>query len=440
MSDSTSTPKIAILGGGLGGLTSAFYLSDPKNPKSYDITIYQMGWRLGGKCASGRTHEVGPDGQVMNRSLEHGIHYLAGCYENAFHMLDDCFQELNRGADEPLSTCFPDPTGVRDPVFQPLRNDAGGDKKATFSFMEEVEKDVWKSWDFAMPELSGTVPGNRSRKGDKGPTIWALLLLLLAWLKDRVDVVHADDSSILFGKDGKFIPRVVRFAIRVLRNLDAVITDPRNAADLAFDIAKNFPDAPVTRRARRSILWLLGRIEEDSEKIADEAKLDDSERRHFLIEVRFATAIARGILKEGAFLKGFDCLDQYEFTDWMKKHGAPDMVTDSALMRALYAVPLAYNPDDDQQKKLSAGVAVRFSLRLFLDYRGAFVWKMQAGMGEAVITPLYEALKARGVKFKYFHKVEKLGLDGRNIGTISIRQQVDLKDGVAIEDYDPLVP
>tara|TARA_R110002096_G_scaffold29509_4_gene88921 strand:+ start:11096 stop:13393 length:2298 start_codon:yes stop_codon:yes gene_type:complete len=439
MSDSTSKSKIAILGGGIGGLTSAFYLSDPKNPKQYDITVYQMGWRLGGKCASGRTHEVGPDGQVMNRSLEHGIHYLAGCYENAFHMLDDCFQELNRGADEPLSTCFPDPTGVRDPAFQPLRNALGGENKATFSFMEEKDG-VWKSWDFGMPEDTRTVPGKRSRAGDKGPTIWALLLLLLAWLKDRVDAVHASDSSIIFGRDERFIPRVVRFAIKVIRNLDAVITDPRNAADLAYDIAKNFPDAPVTRRARRSILWLIGRIEEDSEKIADEANLDDSERRHFLIEVRFATAIARGILREGAFLKGFDCLDQHEFTDWIKKYGAPEMVTDSALMRALYAVPLAYNPDDDGQRKLSAGVAVRFSLRLFLDYRGAFVWKMQAGMGEAVITPLYEALKARGVKFKFFHKVENLGLEGRNIGTIAIRQQVDLKDGAAIESYDPLVP
>ncbi len=439
MSKNTSTSKVAILGGGIGGLTAAYHLTHPDNPQKFDITVYQMGWRLGGKCASGRTHEVMPDGHVVHRSLEHGIHYLAGCYENTFHMLDDCMRELNRGPEEPLSCCFPDPEGVRDPIFHPLRNQKTGENESTFSFMEEIGGQ-WKSWDFGMPEMEESKPGERSRHGDEGPTIWALLVLLLEWLRNRVDAIHASESSVVFGKSGGVIPRFVRFAIKLARSVSSVVEEPRNAANAAYDIAKHFPDAPVARKAKRSILWALRRLEEDSEQIACEADLSDDERRHFLIEVRFASAIARGILTEGAFLKGFDCLDRYEFTDWLKKHGAPESVTDSALMRALYAVPIAYNPDDDSQRKLSAGVAVRFSLRLFLDYRGAFVWKMQAGMGEAVITPLFEALKKRGVKFRFFHKVEHLGLDGRNVGTIRIRQQAQLKDGAPLESYDPLAP
>ncbi len=47
--------KIAILGGGVGAMTSAFQItSEPGWQDRYEVTVYQMGWRLGGKGASGR--------------------------------------------------------------------------------------------------------------------------------------------------------------------------------------------------------------------------------------------------------------------------------------------------------------------------------------------------------------------------------------------------
>ncbi len=47
--------KIAILGGGAGAMTAAFYLTcAPDWRERYDITVYQLGWRFGGKGASGR--------------------------------------------------------------------------------------------------------------------------------------------------------------------------------------------------------------------------------------------------------------------------------------------------------------------------------------------------------------------------------------------------
>ncbi len=43
--------KVAILGGGIGALTSAFQLTNTPNWKDeLEVTVYQMGWRLGGKC------------------------------------------------------------------------------------------------------------------------------------------------------------------------------------------------------------------------------------------------------------------------------------------------------------------------------------------------------------------------------------------------------
>jgi uncharacterized protein with NAD-binding domain and iron-sulfur cluster len=41
--------KIAVLGGGISSLAAVFDLTDEKNwQQKYDITVYQMGWRLGG--------------------------------------------------------------------------------------------------------------------------------------------------------------------------------------------------------------------------------------------------------------------------------------------------------------------------------------------------------------------------------------------------------
>ena len=50
--------KIAILGGGMGAMATAWTLTnEPGARERYEITVYQMGFRLGGKGASGRNPE-----------------------------------------------------------------------------------------------------------------------------------------------------------------------------------------------------------------------------------------------------------------------------------------------------------------------------------------------------------------------------------------------
>src|SRR5579864_8792444 len=80
--------KVAIVGGGCSSVTAAFELSRPEHKGKYEITIYQLGWRLGGKGASGR----GP----ADRIEEHGFHVWFGFYENAFRLMRECYAELNR--------------------------------------------------------------------------------------------------------------------------------------------------------------------------------------------------------------------------------------------------------------------------------------------------------------------------------------------------------
>ena len=85
----TKREKIVILGGGVAAMTTAYELTNvPDWQSKYEITLYQLGWRLGGKCASGR------NAKIADRIEEHGLHILCGFYENAFHAIRGCYGEL----------------------------------------------------------------------------------------------------------------------------------------------------------------------------------------------------------------------------------------------------------------------------------------------------------------------------------------------------------
>ena len=88
MSDPSSPIRVAVIGGGCAGMTAAFELSRPEHRGRYEVTVYQLGWRLGGKGASGR----GTAGRIE----EHGLHLWMGWYENAFRLMRECYDELGR--------------------------------------------------------------------------------------------------------------------------------------------------------------------------------------------------------------------------------------------------------------------------------------------------------------------------------------------------------
>ena len=54
MSSKRKPIEVAIIGGGCAAITAAFELTRPEHEHKYHVTIYQLGWRLGGKGASGR--------------------------------------------------------------------------------------------------------------------------------------------------------------------------------------------------------------------------------------------------------------------------------------------------------------------------------------------------------------------------------------------------
>src|SRR5262249_28224792 len=81
--------RVAILGGGVASLSAALELTAHEGwQELYEVTVYQIGWRLGGKCATGR----GAHGRIE----EHGIHIIQGWYHNAFRLLEAVYEERDR--------------------------------------------------------------------------------------------------------------------------------------------------------------------------------------------------------------------------------------------------------------------------------------------------------------------------------------------------------
>jgi uncharacterized protein with NAD-binding domain and iron-sulfur cluster len=126
-----------------------------------------------------------------------------------------------------------------------------------------------------------------------------------------------------------------------------------------------------------------------------------------------------------------------EFRDWLRAHGVQPATLSSALVRGQY--DLAFSPEhgDPRRSRIAADWGVFLATKLWFDYKGAIFWKMRGGMGDVVFAPLYQALRARGVQFRFMTRVEELIPDpaGDGIKSLVLR-------GAAYHDrreYEPLI-
>src|SRR3954470_21628779 len=140
-------------------------------------------------------------------------------------------------------------------------------------------------------------------------------------------------------------------------------------------------------------------------------RTDDGLRRLWEV-VELVLATIRGIIRDRLTIdpRGFDAIDQYDCREWLRMNGASERAVNSAFLRALYDLAFAYEDGDIGKPRIAAGQAIRGAVRAFFTYRGAFFWKMQAGMGDIVFAPLYEVLERRGVRFEFFHRLSNMGL------------------------------
>jgi uncharacterized protein with NAD-binding domain and iron-sulfur cluster len=160
---------------------------------------------------------------------------------------------------------------------------------------------------------------------------------------------------------------------------------------------------------------------------------------HMWILLDLALSNVLGILADHLLFKPFDTVNHRDYSEWLQYHGADQLTLDSAPVRILYELVFAYEDGITEggnvRRNLEAGTILQGLPRIALGYTGAFMWLMQAGMGDTVFAPLYQVLRRRGVRFEFFHRVTNLQVQDNELVGIEISRQVNLKVG----EYDPLI-
>jgi hypothetical protein len=175
--------------------------------------------------------------------------------------------------------------------------------------------------------------------------------------------------------------------------------------------------------------------------------LDDDRDRRFWAITYLGITIARGILDDELYAKGFDAVDDEELRTWLSRHSSfgplddprPDRIAFwSAAVQAFYDASFSYAAGDPERPSIAASTGLRNILRILFDFSESIVYKMQAGMGDTVFAPLYQCLKNRGVRFEFFSRAVNLGVDPlhQRIDTIEISRQVSVRGG---GEYCPLI-
>lgn len=390
--------RVAILGGGCGSVATAFALTaTPELRARYDITVYQQGWRLGGKGASGR--DVAPGHGL--RIQEHGLHMWMGFYENAFRAMEACYAEWKKQPDNPFQTW--------EQAFT---------AQNLINLMESREVDgitTWEPWTLDFSGLECGTPG-------KPLTAIEVLRCLLALLLRH----HVRDPATGPGTPPHEALR------RASEHLEALPSDHDPAALSAALLGHLEPGHAHVRQATAAAAM----SNRPGEGAGGGDGLDLNLARLWLM-LNLGWAMLKGFLEDilpyGA--KGYLRIDDQDFRAWLVSHGAHPDYTDAAPIRALYDLGFAYLDGDTTKPSAAAGVVLRVILGMMFGDRGAPLWRMNAGMGDTVFTPFYEVLRARGVRFEFFHRVLGMDTDGSRVTSIEIARQVNVLDG-----YRTLIP
>ena len=389
--------KVAILGGGMAGLTTAWRLSEPGWHNRFEsITVYQRGWRLGGKGASSRG--------VHGRIEEHGLHIWLGSYENAFALLRECYTELDRATTDQAA-----PIRTWEEAMIPaddlgLADRFGGD---------------WLAW-------LGTFSRNEKLPGDGAGTGREMTAVGFAQRALQL-IMDFVDSQELFSSPGLSISASPT-APSSPRSVGAV---QRGILGALFSLAN-----PTAREGNPGDL-----LERALCAIRDEIDYEgrpDHKRAWLLVSL--VTAVVRGILidKLVTDARGFRSINDQDFGQWIMRHGGHPDVLEFPLVRGVYDLVFGYEDADPERPAVAAGLMIYLIGLVLFEYKGAIFWKMTAGMGDVVIAPLYEALRRRGVTFEFFHRVDALHLDAghQTIDAITMGRQARVTTDTGY--YEPL--
>lgn len=378
------THRVHILGGGMAGLTCAYHLSStPALRARYHVTVHQMGWRLGGKLASGRSPAR------AHRNEEHGLHVWFGFYDNAFSLVRQVLERWRPPPDAPFRTVAE--------LFRP---------HSTTQVATRLSGETdWLPIDW--PTYEGDEPGD----GELERPAWGSVAILLSLFQRALER--------LCGSCGLGI-QASTFGV----------------LHQAVELARKQPrPGPLKARA---IHALLVRVDALLRARAASLPHDQVDRSTLVAMLDVGLAFFTGLLNPRYGVTtdwNLDRLNHMDFREWLVGNGGdPTIVANWSVIRALYDTTFQYEDGDRDRPNFAAGTAARIVLRIATQYQGAVLYHVNSGMGEAVISPLYQVLRDQGVDFRFFHRVVGLGLspDGHSVDRVDVEVQAQVPD-----DFDP---
>ncbi len=422
--------KIAVIGGGLGSLSAIYHLMSLPNAKNlYDITLYQAGWQLGGKGASGVNQKKG------FRVEEHGIHFWFGFYENGFHLMKEVYKGLNRSTEAPL--------GTFEKAFKP---------QETMDFAQFIDNN-WTNWNIKFPTFPGKVGdgilenpievfvevgihflADEFHKFVQQLTSGCLGILLEPFKKNKKLPIHPTHEFYLNDfekKSSKIISHVIE------RRLIAMAEFYKKPDNHKFEDRK--VHGGYIFDLKMHIFDKVGRL------------LDKfPELLRIWCSIDFGLTVLKGIIedgvlqvKDGKFKLDFSLINTYDFREWLVYHGAnKDYIFNFPAVKSLYDGPFAFFRGAISTPEVEAGTALNIFFRLAFTCKEAVMWRMQAGMGDTVFMPIYQFLLQNfpeNVHFSFFHTATNLKLseDKTKVEEIELDRRIDLAEN--IDTYNPII-
>ena len=409
-----SKRRIIIVGGGMAGLTAAFELTRTRKLRAqHAVTIYQLGWRAGGKCASGRDAE--------GRNIEHGLHIWFGFYENAFHLMRKVYRLWSPPHPQRIKSLD---QAFRRQQFTPIGN---GDVQ---------NPDIY---DVEFP-FNARVPGDGNVDLSAGRCL-ANILDLVVGFYDRAlranKSVQPDEPTVTL--DGASLSLLMRRRYLSGRFATLPRQTVRSCLGIAATSLSHMDDELINfvvddiELVRKTLVGALSAARNSNLARTRDGGL-------FVQALDLAVAFIFGIITDILIEpRSIAQVDGDDFRRWLIRHGAtPAIARQSPLVKALYDTMFQYPGGRLDRPSYGAGTAAQVVLRMLATYKGAFAWELQAGAGEVIVAPLFDVLRKRDVEFRFFHKLTDIQIerDGNAIASLCFDQQVKLT--CPESEYDPI--
>lgn len=409
----------------MAGLAAAWELSRPEHRDEIErITLYERRPWLGGKAASVRG--------VHGRIEEHGLHVWPGYYDNAFRLIREVYDELNRERADP--TC---PIKTWRDAFVPadLIGAASRDGKDA-PWIAHFSRNHLEPGDPQRPARPLTIVDFVARSIN-------LVIDAIRSLSRR-EIANAPTGLYLSTAPNPRGDRRQNRVLTSLSDLGEVVRLAELGALVAAVEALALADSvgPLSGALRDGVLAQLGSIRDDLD-----ARLSGNEDgRRMRAVVDLVITMARGMVADGLLAgpERLATIDHLDFRAWLVRHGARHDTAWSPLVNAMYDFVFAYEDGDPERPAFSAGLGIFLASKLFFEYRGSLFWKLHAGMGDAVMLPLYEALRQRGVEIELGWELTALRFDEDRaaLGEVLVRQVTGADGSVPLrqgEDFDDAV-